>query len=112
MKLELKFSKYLILFLLFMFFSFISGIAGAQSAGAIAKISHVRALAIGSIHIQTLDTLGANDVCSQRLIASNNKAHNEKIAKVALAALLADKKVKVQFDTNTCQIIWLELRAN
>ena len=91
-------------------FSHAPGPAFSDPYGTVTTVSAVRALANGSIHIWVNDTLGPG-VCARHVIASSEKDHNEKIEKIALAALLSGKRVKVQFESSTCEIIWLEIRA-
>jgi hypothetical protein len=88
--------------------AFSSATASAANKGAVTAVKAVRALSNGSVHITVDSPLGK---CSQRVFATTNKAENEKIEKVALAALLSEKLVKIEYDTNSCQIAWIELRA-
>lgn len=83
--------------------------ASAASRGVVTTVTAVRAQANGSIRVMVADSLTG---CGTTVFAATDKTHNEKIQKVALSALLAGKNVKVQYDDSTCEIDWLEIRAN
>ncbi len=80
--------------------------AEAASTSVTSKVRKTRAASNGSIYVFPVATTGCTD---DRLFATTDKSHNEKILKVALAAQLADRDVKIQFDDTTCQIAWIEM---